>query len=84
MSQQVIFFTAIASLWKGMSTHCLVGPFGWLVVCWLVRWSVRHAGVAEVMQQIWDGLTANCLCSLYASMRRRMQLVIEAKGGATK
>ena len=48
---------------------------GWLVVGWLVDWSVRHAEVTEVMQQI---------SSRYASMRRRMQMVIEAKGGAAK
>ena len=65
--------------------HPLVGwSIGWLVVGWLVQRSVPHAVVAEVMQQIWDGLTANYLCSLYASKQRRMQMVIEAKGGATK
>ena len=64
--------------------HALVcWSISWLVVGWLVRWSVRHAGVTEVLQQIWDGLTANYLRSLYTSMRRRMQMVIKAKGGAT-
>ena len=68
-----------------MYVHPLVGwSIGWLVVGWLVHWSVCHAEVTEVMQQIWDSLTANYLCSLYALMRRQMQMVIEAKGGATK
>ena len=53
---------------------------GLLVVSWLVRWSIPHAGFTEVMQQIWDGLTANYLCSVHASTQRRMQMVIEAKG----
>ena len=42
------------------------------------------AGFKEVMQQIWNGLTAKYLCSLYASMPRRMQRVIKAEGGAIK
>ena len=42
------------------------------------------AGVKEVMQQIWNGLTAKYLGSLYASMPRQMQRVIKAEGGATK
>ena len=61
--------------------HPLVGwSIGWLVVGWLVSWSVRRARVTEVMQQVWDVLKANYLRSLYGSMRRRMQMVIEAKG----
>ena len=74
-----------ATLKYAMSVGPLVGwSIGWLVVGWLVHWSVHHAEVTEVMQQIWDSLTANYLCSLYALMRRQMQMVIEAKGGATK
>ena len=42
------------------------------------------ARVKEVMQQIWDGLTTDYLCSLYESMQRRTQMVIQAEGGATK
>ena len=42
------------------------------------------AGVKEIMQQIWNGLTAEYLCSLYAWMPRRVQRMIEAEGGATK
>ena len=42
------------------------------------------AGLKEVMQEIWDGLTADYLRSLYESMPRRMRMVIAAKGGATK
>ena len=42
------------------------------------------AGVKEVMQQIWNGLTAKYLRSLYASMPRQMQREIEAEGRATK
>ena len=58
-----------------MYVHPLVGwSIGWLVVGWLVHWSIRHAEVTEVMQQIWDSLTANYLCSLYALMRRQMQM----------
>ena len=42
------------------------------------------AGVKEVMQQIYNGLTAKYLHSLYESVPRQMQRVIEAEGGATK
>ena len=38
------------------------------------------AGVKEVMQQIWNGLTAKYPRSLYASTPGRMQRVIEAEG----
>ena len=42
------------------------------------------AGVKEVMQQIWNYLTAEYLRSLYVSMPRWMERVIKAEGGATK
>ena len=38
------------------------------------------AGFKEVMQQIWNGLTAKYPRSLYASTPGRMQRVIEAEG----
>ena len=38
------------------------------------------AEVREVMQQILNGLTAEYLCNIYASMPRRMQRVIKAEG----
>ena len=72
---------AIASLQENMSARWLVGPLvGWLLVCW----SLCHAGVTEVMKQIWDGLTAYYHCSVYASIPGQMQMVNEAEGGATK
>ena len=57
---------------------------GWLPVGWFVRWSICHAAVKELMQQIWDVLTANYHCSLYASMARQMQMVMEAEGVVTR
>ena len=70
----------MASLQENMFAHWLVGPLvGWP----LVRWSHCHAGVTEVMKQIWDGLTAYYHCSVYASTPCQMQMVIEAEGGAT-
>ena len=42
------------------------------------------AGFKEVMQQIWNGLTAKYLRSLHASMPCQMQRANEAEGGPTK
>ena len=59
--------TAITSIKR--CVRPLVGwSIGCLVVGWLDRWFIRHAGVTEVMQQIWDGLAAYYCCILYAPM----------------
>ena len=42
------------------------------------------AEVKTVMQRIWDNLTPEYLSRLFDSMPRRMQAVIDSKGGPTK
>ena len=64
MNQQLIFL--LFRYGYCISIKRYVHPLaGWLVVNWLVNWSIRHAAVTEVMQQIWDGITANYHSSLY-------------------
>ena len=40
--------------------------------------------VKQMMKEIWDGMRPTYLRSLYQSMRSRMCMVIDSKGGVTK
>ena len=42
------------------------------------------AGLKRIAQKVWDNITPAYLQSLYESMPRRMQAVVDAQGGHTK
>ena len=42
------------------------------------------AGLKRIAKKVWDNITPEYLQSLYESMPRRMQAVVDAQGGHTK